>query len=72
MRKKLEEVYSPIATEVHAASNLHRKQFSDGTLQEFIQNFTNLTEKATGVDPANITNRVIIFLFIKILYNKDI
>ena len=24
------------------------------------------------VDPANITNRVIIFLFIKNLYNKDI
>ena len=25
-----------------------------------------------GVDPANIPNRVIIFLFIKNLYNKDI
>ena len=72
MRKKLEEVYSPIATEVHAASNLHRKQWPDGTLQEYIQNFTDLTEKAMGVDPSNFTNRVIMFLFIKNLYNKDI
>ena len=26
IKKKLEEVYSPIAMEVHAASDLHRKQ----------------------------------------------
>ena len=26
IKKKLEEVYSPIVTEVHAASDLHRKQ----------------------------------------------
>ena len=52
----LEEVYSPIATEVHAASDLHRKQWPAETLQEYIQNFTDLTEKAVGVDPANITN----------------
>ena len=35
-------------------------------------NFTDLPEKAMGIDPANITNHVIIFLFIKALYNKDI
>ena len=32
----------------------------------------NLIEKAMGEDPANITNRVIIFLFIKNLYDHDI
>ena len=26
IKKRLEEVYSPIATEVHGASDLHRKQ----------------------------------------------
>ena len=26
IKQKLEEVYSPIATEVHAASDLHREQ----------------------------------------------
>ena len=26
IKKKLEEMYSPIATEVHIASDLHRKQ----------------------------------------------
>ena len=41
-------------------------------LQEYIQNFADLTEKASGVDLANIMGRVIIFLFITNLYNKDI
>ena len=36
------EVYSPTATELHAASDLHRKQQLDETLQEYIQNFTDL------------------------------
>ena len=58
--------------EVHVAGNLHRKQWPDETFQEYIQNFTDLTEKAMGVHPASITNRVIIFLFIKNLYNWDI
>ena len=57
---------------MHAASDLHVKQQPDETLQEFIQNFTDLTEKALGTEPANITNRVILFLFVKNLYNKDI
>ena len=65
-------MYSPIATEVHAASNLHHKHRPDKTLQYYIQNFTNLTEKAMKTDSANITNREIIFLFIKNLYNRDI
>ena len=72
IKMKLEEVYSPIAMEVHTASKLHHKWRPDETLHEYIQNFTDLTEKAMGTDPSNITNRVIIFLFIKNLYNKDI
>ena len=72
IRRKLEDMYSPITTKVHAASDLHYKQQPDKTLQELIQNFTDLTEKALGTDPANITNRVIIFLFVKNLCNKDI
>ena len=65
IKRKLEEVYSPIATEVHAASDLHQQQRPDEALQEYIQNFMDLTEKAMGIYPANITNHVIIFLFIK-------
>ena len=71
IKRKVEGVYSPIATEVHTASDLYCKQKPDKILQEYIQNFTNITEKAMGIDPANITNTVIIFLFIKNLYNKD-
>ena len=66
VKRKPEEVYSPIV------SDLHCKQWPDTTLQECIQHFTDLTEKTMRTDPANITNRVIIFLFIKNLYNKDI
>ena len=62
---------SPIAPEVHTTSDLHKKQ-PDKTLQEYIQNLTDLTETTTGADPTNITNRVIIFLFFKNLYNCDI
>ena len=39
--------------ESHAASNLHCKQRPDETLQEYIQKFMDLTEKAMGSDPAN-------------------
>ena len=54
-------------------SDFNWKQRPDETLQEHVQNFTDLTEKKTiGIDPANITNYVIIFLFIKKLYDKDI
>ena len=42
------------------------------TIEEYIHSFTDLTEKAMEVDPANIMNRMMIFLFIKNLYNKDI
>ena len=58
--------------DLHAASNLHPKQRPDKTLQEYIQNVTNLKEKVLGTDPANITNRIIIFLFVTNLYNKGI
>ena len=70
--KKIKEVYSPIATKVHATSDLHHKWQSKETLQEYIQNLTDLIEKTLGTDPANIINRVIMFLFDKNLYNKDI
>ena len=42
------------------------------TFQGYIQKLTDLIEKALGTDPGNITNRVIIFLFVKILYDQDI
>ena len=58
--------------EVHTASDLHRKLCPDEILQEYIQNFTDLTEEAKAVNLANIMNRVIIILFIKNLYNCNI
>ena len=40
IKRKPQEVSSSIATEVHAASDLHCKQRPDQTLQEYIKNFT--------------------------------
>ena len=71
VRKKLEEVYSPIATEVWVTSDFYKNN-SLMRHCEYIHSFTYLTENVVGVDPANITNRVIISLFIKNIYNKDI
>ena len=48
------EVNSPITTGLHAAGDLHRKQWLDKTLQEYIQNFEDLPEKTMEVDPTNI------------------
>ena len=42
--------------EVHVTSDLHRKQLPDENLHEYIQNFTDLNEKAMGVYPDSITN----------------
>ena len=50
IKKKL-EVYSPIVTEVHSTSNLHRKQRPEETLQEYIQNCTGLI-KSHGSIPS--------------------
>ena len=60
-KRQLEDVYAPIATEIHAASYVHWKWRLDETLQEYIQNFIDLTEKAMGIDTGNITNCVTIF-----------
>ena len=72
IKRKLEDAYSPIATEVHTTSDLHQKQRSDGTLHEYIQNFTVLTENAMGIDPADITNHVSIFYLSNTCTTRDI
>ena len=48
IRKKWEEIYSPTVTEAHAASDLYGKQWTDETLQDYIQNCIDLTEKSHG------------------------
>ena len=67
---KIRRSVSPIAMGGCAANDLHRKQWPDETLQECFQNFTDLTEKAMGVDPANITNRVIHQKSLQLWYKK--
>ena len=69
-QKKPEEMYSPIATEVHVAGGLHCKQRPDETLQESLQNFTDLAEKQW-----ELTLLTLLFNYIFVyqnLYNNDI
>ena len=70
MLKRLDNDLDWHAMEVCAASDLHCKQRPDEALQEYIQKFTDLTEKAMGIDCANITNSVIIFLSLKTYATK--
>ena len=68
IRRKLEEVYS-----TNCAKSTYSQWFTQKTvIRQNIQNFMDLTEKDLGVDPAPITNWVILFLFSRNLYNKDI
>ena len=60
----LRDIY-PCLQITSLTSDLHQKQRPDDALQEYIQCFTDLAEKAMVIDPANITNHVIIFLFVK-------
>ena len=72
LKRRLQEVYSFVATDVHVATDLLRKQHSDELLQDYIAYWTEMCHRSMKHDPANIDNKIVIFLFIKNLYNKDI
>ena len=45
IKRKLEEVCSPIPMEVHTASDLHQKKRLDEALLEYLQNVIDLFKK---------------------------
>ena len=66
VKRGLCQVFSPVATQVHAAIQMYsRLQVANGTLQEYIQRFTDLVIHATGAEPTLVTCQVTIILFVR-------
>ena len=72
VKRRLQEVYSFVTTDVHVATDLLRKQHADELLQDYIACWTEMYHRSIKCDPANIDNKLMIVLFIKNFYNKDI
>ena len=70
LKNRLQEVYSLVATDIHAATDLLRKQYANELLQDYIAYCTEMCHRSMKDDPVNIDNELVIFLFIKNLYNR--
>ena len=72
LKRRLQEVYSFVATDRHVATDLLIKQHAEESLQDYIAYWTEMCYRSMKHDPTNIDNKLVIVLFIKNLYNKDI
>ena len=73
VKRRLCQVFSPVATKIHAATQIHsRPQTADETSQEHNQRFTELVRHATRADSTSVTCQVTIILFIKHLFSTEI
>ena len=72
-KQKLCQVLCPVATKVHAATQIHsRPQAANELLQEYIPRFTDLVIHSTGTEPTSGTCQVTIILCIRHLFDKEI
>ena len=71
LKRKLQEVYSLVATDMHVATDLLIKQCANESLQDYIAYWTEMCHQSMKCDPTTIGNKLMIILFIKNLYNKD-
>ena len=61
VKKRLCQVFSPVATKEHAATQIHsRLQAANETLQDYIQSFNDLVIHAIGADPTSVTCQIAI------------
>ena len=56
----------------HAAINLLRKQRPNESLQDYILYWTEMCHHSMKMDPSTINNKLVIVLFVKNMYNKEI
>ena len=70
LKCKLQEVYSMVAMEYHAATDLLRKQRPSESLQDYIVYWMEMCYCIMKIDPSMINNKLVIVLFIKNMYNK--
>ena len=69
---KLKAVYSMVAMEYHAATDLLRKQRPNESLQHYIAYWTEMCNHSMKMDLSMINNKLVIILFVKNMYNKEI
>ena len=72
LKCKLQEVYSMVATEYHEATDLLRKQRPSESLQDYFAYWMEMCHHSMKVDPSAINNKLVIILFVKNMYNKEI
>ena len=65
LKRRLQEVYSFVATDIQVATDLLRKQCANELLQDYIAYWTEMCHRSMKHDPANIHNKLVIVLFIK-------
>ena len=65
LKCKLQEVYSIVAMEYHAATDLLRKQRPSESLQDYIVYWTEMCHCSMKMDLSMINNKLVIVLFIK-------
>ena len=72
LKCKLQEVYSMVAMDYHATTDLLRKQRPNESLQDCITYWTEMCHHCMKTDPSTINNILVIVLFVKNIYNKEI
>ena len=58
LKRKLQEIYSLVATDVHAATDLLRKQCANELLQDYITYLTEMCHESMKHDSMSIDNKL--------------
>ena len=61
-----------VAMDFHAATDLLRKQRPNDSLQDYITYWTEMCYCSMKMDSSTINNKLVIILFVKNMYNKEI
>ena len=72
LKCKLQEVYLMVAMGYHTATDFLRKQKPNESLQDYITYWTEMCHPSMKIDPSAINNKLVIVLFVKNMYSKEI
>ena len=61
-----------VAKDYHAAIDLLRKQRPNESLQDYFTYWTEMCHCSMKMDPSTINNKLVIILFVKNMYSKEI
>ena len=72
LKCKLQEMHLMVATKYNTATDLLRKQRPNESLQDYIANWTEMCHCSMKIDQSMINHKLVIVLFVKNMYNKEI